>query len=56
MLRPSDKTTPLSLSASVLKELYPDSLSSDEALNVLGNFTLAGFSDSALPQNKALLS
>lgn len=52
----SDKTTPLSLSASALKKLYPDSLSSDKALNVPGNFTLAGFNDSALPQDKALLS
>ncbi len=54
MPRSSDKTAPLSLSASPLKELYPDSLSGDEALNALGSFTLAGFSDSMLTLNKAL--
>ena len=48
MPRPSDKTTSLSLSPPLLRELYPDSLSGDEALNALGSFTLAGFNDSAL--------
>lgn len=56
MPRPSDKTTPLSLSAPALKALYPDSLSGDEALNALGSFTLAGFSDSALTLDKAVAS
>ncbi|MBN3005374.1 hypothetical protein JW897_16680 [Chromobacterium alkanivorans] len=56
MPRPSDKTAPLSLSASALKELYPDSLSGDEALNALGSFTLTGFSDSALTLNRSSLT
>ncbi|MCS3804620.1 type VI secretion system secreted protein VgrG [Chromobacterium alkanivorans] len=53
MPHPSDKTTPLSLSASALKEFYPDSPSGDEALNALASFTLSGFSDSTLTLNKS---
>ena len=36
--------------------MYPDSLSGDEALNALGSFTLAGFSDSALTLDQAVAS
>lgn len=44
MPRPTDTNTTLSLSASTLGDLYPQTLSGGEALNELGSLTLGGYS------------
>lgn len=54
MPRPTDTTTSLSLSASALTDLYPQTLSGDEALNELGSLTLQGDSASALTLSSAV--
>ncbi|OEC34825.1 type VI secretion system secreted protein VgrG [Pseudomonas cuatrocienegasensis] len=48
MPRPTDTTTSLSLSASALTDLYPQTLSGGEALNELGSLALHGDSTTAL--------
>jgi len=56
MPRATDSTTSLSLSASALSDLYPESLSGTELLNGLGMHTLRGHSDSALTLTSAVAS
>ncbi len=48
MPRPTDTTTSLSLTASALADLYPETLSGSESLNTLGNLALGGYSATAL--------
>ena len=56
MPRATDSTTSLSLTASALGDLYPESLSGGELLNGLGMQLLRGFSDSALTLTSAVAS
>ncbi|PJI47448.1 MAG: type VI secretion system tip protein VgrG [Pseudomonas sp.] len=55
MPRPTDTTTSLSLTASALTDLYPQTLSGQEALNNLAQLNLLGYSSSplALPDSVA---
>jgi type VI secretion system secreted protein VgrG len=54
MPRPTDTTTSLSLTASALADLYPESLSGEEMLNELGSLTLHGYSATALALSSAV--
>ena len=45
MPRATDSNTSLSLTASALSALYPDSLTGDEALNLVGSQILNGLND-----------
>lgn len=54
MPRPTDTNTTLSLSASTLGDLYPQTLSGGEALNELGSLTLGGYSATALTLSNAV--
>uniref|UniRef100_UPI00106909D4 contractile injection system protein, VgrG/Pvc8 family n=1 Tax=Pseudomonas aeruginosa TaxID=287 RepID=UPI00106909D4 len=54
MPRPTDTNTTLSLSASALGDLYPQTLSGGEALNELGSLTLGGYSATALTLSNAV--
>ncbi|WFC62538.1 type VI secretion system tip protein VgrG [Pseudomonas sp. REST10] len=54
MPRPTDTNTSLSLSASALTDLYPQTLSGEEALNALGSLTLNGDSATALTLSSAV--
>ena len=54
MPRPTDTNTSLSLSASALTDLYPQTLSGDEALNALGSLSLHGDSTTALTLSSAV--
>lgn len=54
MTRPTDTNTSLSLSASALTVLYPQTLSGDEALNGLGSLSLHGDSATALTLSSAV--
>jgi type VI secretion system secreted protein VgrG len=56
MTRPTDTTTSLSLTATALADLYPASLSGEEALNSLGSLTLHGYSVTALTLADAVVS
>ncbi|HLD66638.1 MAG TPA: type VI secretion system tip protein TssI/VgrG, partial [Pseudomonas sp.] len=56
MPRPTDTSTSLSLSATALAELFPQSLSGEEALNALGSLTLSGYSATALALDGAVAS
>ncbi|MFS2124637.1 type VI secretion system tip protein TssI/VgrG [Pseudomonas sp. Pseusp97] len=56
MARPIDTRTTLSVTAPSLAELYPESLSGEQALNSLGSFILRGYSASTLPLADALAS
>ncbi|KTT04958.1 hypothetical protein NS376_01745 [Pseudomonas oryzihabitans] len=54
MPRPTDTNTSLSLSASALMDLYPQTLSGDEALNALGSMALDGNSATTLTLSSAV--
>lgn len=54
MSHPTDSTTSLSLTATALTDLYPESLSGEESLNGLGSFMLSGCSATALALDKAV--
>ncbi|MEM8258466.1 hypothetical protein Q4R52_20260, partial [Morganella morganii] len=54
MPRPTDTNTTLSLSASTLGDLCPQTLSGGEALNELGSLTLGGYSATALTLSNAV--
>jgi len=56
MPRPTDSSTSLSLTATALADLYPESLSGEETLNGLGSFTLSGYSATALTLSSAVAS
>lgn len=56
MTRPTDTSSSLSLSATALADLYPESLSGEEALNVLGSWILEGCSATALTLDSAVAS
>ena len=47
MPRSTDSTTSLSLTASSLSALFPESLSGEEALNALGSQIFTGINDGA---------
>ncbi|WP_227104096.1 hypothetical protein [Chromobacterium rhizoryzae] len=53
MPRPTDTNTGLSLRASALTDLYPQTLSGDKALNELGSLALNGDSATALTLSSA---
>ncbi|MDD0974499.1 type VI secretion system tip protein VgrG [Pseudomonas fontis] len=56
MPRSTDTTTSLSLTGTALADLYPESISADEALNALGLHLVNGLSDTALTLGSAIAS
>ncbi len=56
MPRPTDTTTSLSLTATAVADLYPESLTGEEALNALGSLMLNGNSSTALTLADAVAS
>ncbi|MDH0292041.1 type VI secretion system tip protein VgrG [Pseudomonas sp. GD04087] len=56
MTRPTDTTSSLSLTASALTELYPQTIAGREALNDLANLQVLGFASSPLTLANAVAS
>ena len=56
MTRPTDTTSSLSLTASALTELYPQTIAGREALNDLANLQVLGFTSSPLTLANAVAS
>ncbi|HWV09199.1 MAG TPA: type VI secretion system tip protein TssI/VgrG [Pseudomonas sp.] len=56
MPRPTDTTTTLSVTASALTDLFPETLSGEEVLNALGSLNLRGYSATPLTLADAVAS
>lgn len=56
MSRPADTSTTLSLTATALPDLFPETLAGEESLNGLGGFNLSGHSATVLTPDRAVAS
>jgi type VI secretion system secreted protein VgrG len=56
MPRPTDTTTTLSVTATALADLYPETLAGEEVLNALGSLSLQGYSATPLTLADAVAS